>query len=142
MPQGAYWANEVGWTGAVNGDNQRVTHANIVCNRQQGLTYGANGIFTIPKAGWYLINWYIACASNTADKHISGGIFISSSTLMRNEGRSNLEHASANRQLTMSGTAIIEIEQDQTVGIGVGSEDSLTVAVAHIGMTIIMIGGT
>jgi len=147
LPYGSFYGNEIAFSSGALAAPQYVIIADTDCvtGEVNEVTYtDAGTTLTISKAGRYKIDWAVSCEATSANVHVLGGIMIDSTTVLQAAGRNHVETTIANRQLPMSGTAIIDCPNGtEVIGVGVGSDvDNITVVVDHVNLSIVMIGGT
>jgi hypothetical protein len=146
VPYGSFYGNEIAWSsGALTAPQyKRIADTDCSPGELNLVTYTDDGTtLTVSKAGRYLINWSISAESGTANTHLLAGIMINSTTTLQAAGRNHVETPSANRQVALSGTAILDLAANDVIGVGIGSDvDNITITVDHVNLTVVMVGGT
>ena len=145
IPYGSFYGNEISFsTGALTAPQYKlIADTDCVVGELNDVTYtDAGTTLTISSAGKYKIDWALSAETTTANVHMLGGIMIDSTTDLQIAGRNHMETTIANRQLPMSGTAIIDCPNGtEVIGVGVGSDvNNITISVDHVNISIIKIG--
>lgn len=142
LPYGSCYGNEIGWSQAAAQNTwYEVSDADMADGQLNLFTHDGNGQLTALKAGKYLINYGISLEISVAGKHIESGISISGTE--QNDGRAHFEAQTANSQVHLSSTAILNLAENATIEISVRTTDSgnPTIAVDHLNITAVQIGG-
>jgi hypothetical protein len=143
LPYGSFYGNELSATYAVNNSYARIADTGCFSGEVNLVTYtDAGTTLTVSKAGRYLINWAVSCEATSANIHVLGGIMIDSTTALQDAGKNHFETTIANRQMAMSGTAVISCPNgNEVIGVGIGSDSNTTLTVDHVNLSIIQVGG-
>ncbi|MFH2073786.1 MAG: hypothetical protein ABIJ57_00370 [Pseudomonadota bacterium] len=142
-PRGSFYGSEIGFSAAVNNSYTIVADTDISPGPLSDITYtDAGTTLTIGTAGCYSVAWYLAVEVGTDNRHVRAGIMVDSTTVLSAPGINHIEPQTANKQYAMSGCADLDLAAGAVLGVGVGSGDSVTIAVDHIGLCVKRIGST
>ena len=142
LPYGSFYGNEIAFAVAVNNSYAIIADTDCVTGEVNLVTYtDAGTTLTISKIGVYKIDWAVSVEAGTANVHVLGGIMIDSTTVLQAAGKNHFETTIANRQMALSGTAIISCPNGtEVIGVGIGSDGSVTLTVDHVNLSIVQIG--
>ncbi len=144
LPYGSFWGNEIGWTqaSAVQNTWYDIVNSNITTGELNNIVHDGNGKLTVLKAGRYLALWSGAFEADAANVHIQ--VTFSVNGVPTDSGVNHFETVGVNRQDPVSGNAILDLSANDTVEIAIRTTDSGTpdLAIDHLNMTLVLIGGT
>lgn len=142
LPFGSYRGNEIDWAQVAAQDVwYTVSDADISVGQVNKVVFQNNQELKIQQNGMYLLNYYITIECSIAGKHVLTAPEING--IEQPDGQPHKEFGRANEEDTLPGTAIFNLTVGDLVSIGVSTSDAgnPTLAVSHIGLTIIKIGG-
>jgi hypothetical protein len=118
-----------------------VLNTNILAGELNLVTFPDDHYLQVSKAGRYKIEYSLTGRSSASNQSFSFGIMVND--IIQSPGKSRIFFINAVRDLTMSGTTILNLEANDQISIGARNTTSAgrTITVAFINVSIIMVGG-
>lgn len=145
MLLGSCWGNEIAWTQASAAQDTwyEISDESMSDGQLHGVAHDGSGKLTAATAGLYLCTWTLAGETSAgAGTHLQATFSVSGTET--NDGMNHSETRGANAQISMAGTAILDLAASATVEVSLRTTDAGTpnIAVDHLNITIVQIGGT
>ena len=144
LQHGYVWGNEITWTQASAGLNTwyNISHASIADGPLNGVGHSGSGVLTVTVAGMYMADWDGDAEADAANQHIQ--ITLSVDGTATEFGETHFVTIGANRESTVSITAILDLTAGQTVQIAIRTTDAGTpdLFVDHYHLRLVQIAGT
>ncbi len=142
LPYGGMYGNNIGWTSVAFGGGGTFVIINTLSGGEVNeTTFQNTQELLIAKAGRYLINWSCSVEALGADKHAEAGIGVNGTVNIA--GREHIHIGSANKEDSMSGTAILDLAATNTIALMITNvDDDTQLTVEHASLTVVHIGGT
>lgn len=144
LPYGSCYGNEIAWAQAAAVQNTwyEISDADMADGQLNEVTHDGNGKLTVGIAGRYLINWSLSGTVSVNNDHIQGTISISGTEQVA--GMCHYNSSLANEDFTLAGTAILDLAASATVEVSIRTTDNNTptIGVDHLNITVVHVGGT
>ena len=142
---GSCWGNEIAWTqaSAVQNTWYEISDTDMTDGQLHNVTHDGSGKLTVTNAGWYLCTWTLSGETDAgAGTHIQATFSVSGTET--NDGMNHSETRGANAQISMAGTAILDLAASATLEVSMRTTDAGTpdISVDHLNITILQIAGT
>lgn len=145
---GSFWGNEIAFVVAGGtGTFSVVTDSDITAGQTHNTTFQNNQEIDIGAfAGMYLVTYSVTMKGTGANKHLVSAIGVDvggvTGDVAQNDGRSH-SITVGNAELSMGGTAILDLSANDEVSIMVTNEtDNTNIIVEHVALSTVQIGGT
>lgn len=146
LPYGSFYGNHIGWSqaNAVQNTWYNISDADISDGELMNVEHDGNGKLGIATAGRYLINYSVCFEDDVANDHIETGIEVSGSGSAVSPGQGHSENKFASEEEHLSGTLILDLAVEDTLEIAIRTTDNNTptISVQSVNMTVVLIGGT
>jgi len=141
---GSVYGNEIGYSTGNATQNlwYDISDATMDDGKLHGITHDGSGQVTVTEPGMYLAVYYAAAEVSVANKHIQMAFSINGTEIL--DGINHIEPRTANSQMPISGTAILDLADNDTVNMSIRTTDAGTpiINVDHLGFSLVQVGGT